>query len=143
MTNTNETAEPPGASAGSQPVAWAALRDDGDIAWIGYTEEAAADGASGRTVVPLYRQPQPTLTDEERLRYAREIESLRDVVRFERETCERTESRLRLTDEEREAIQRAIDSHQQRAAEMHSRSWAASAIKNDCDTLRGLLERLT
>jgi hypothetical protein len=44
-----------------------------------------------------------------------------------------------LTDEEREAIQRAIDSHQHRAAEMHSRSWAASAIKNDCDTLRALL----
>jgi len=47
-----------------------------------------------------------------------------------------------LTDEEREAIQRAIDSQQHRAAEMHSRSWAAAAIDDDCDTLRGMLERL-
>ena len=48
------------ASTGSvdAPVAWAALRDDGDIAWIGYTPEGAADGACGRQIVPLYRQPQ-------------------------------------------------------------------------------------
>jgi hypothetical protein len=46
-----------------------------------------------------------------------------------------------LTDEEREAIQRAIDSQQHRAAEVHSRSWNAAAIDDDCDTLRGLLER--
>ena len=50
----------------NEPVAWAAINDNGDIAWIGYTQEAAADGASGRPVVPLYRQPQPTLTDAER-----------------------------------------------------------------------------
>jgi hypothetical protein len=53
----------------------------------------------------------------------------------------------RITDEERQAIQRAIDSQQQRAAEMHSRSAlsrsrAAEAIEDDCDTLRWLLERL-
>jgi len=47
-----------------EPVAWAALHDDGDIAWIGYTEEGAEDGSCGRTIVPLYRSP--TLTDEER-----------------------------------------------------------------------------
>jgi hypothetical protein len=46
------------------PVAWAAINDDGDIAWIGYTQEAAADGVSGRPVVPLYRSP--AITDEER-----------------------------------------------------------------------------
>jgi hypothetical protein len=51
-------------------------------------------------------------------------------------------ARLRLTDEEREAIKRAIDSQQDRAAEMHSRSWNAAAIDKDCDTLRGMLERL-
>ena len=62
--NTQGAAEPSPASAGSQPVAWAALNDDGDIAWIGYTEEGAADGSSGRAIVPLYRSP--TLTDEER-----------------------------------------------------------------------------
>jgi hypothetical protein len=47
-----------------------------------------------------------------------------------------------LTDAEREAIKRAIDSQQDRAAEMHSRSWNASAIDEDCDTLRGMLDRL-
>ena len=48
----------------AEPVAWAALRDDGDIAWIGYTPDGAADGACGRQIVPLYRSP--TLTDAER-----------------------------------------------------------------------------
>jgi len=74
------------ASAGSRPVAWAALNDDGDIAWIGYTEEGAADGACGRTIVPLYTHPVPPdrpvglgfddmrLTDEER----RVLRELRD-----------------------------------------------------------------
>jgi hypothetical protein len=47
-----------------------------------------------------------------------------------------------LTDEEIEAIKRAIDSQQDRAAEMHSRSWTAAAIDEDCDTLRGMLGRL-
>ena len=51
-------------------------------------------------------------------------------------------ARPTLTDEEREAIKRAIDSQQRRAAEMHSRSWTAAAIDDDCDTLRGMLERL-
>jgi hypothetical protein len=51
-------------------------------------------------------------------------------------------ARLRLTDAEREAIKRAIDSQQDRAAEMHSRSWNAAAIDEDCDTLRGMLGRL-
>lgn len=45
-------------SVAGRPVAWAALRDDGDIAWIGYSPEGAADGACGRRIVPLYRQPQ-------------------------------------------------------------------------------------
>jgi hypothetical protein len=49
----------------NEPVAFAAINDNGDIAWIGYTQEAAADGASGRVVVPLYRSP--TLTDAERV----------------------------------------------------------------------------
>ena len=48
------------------PVAWAAINDDGDIAWIGYTQCAAADAACGRRIVPLYLHQQPTLTDAER-----------------------------------------------------------------------------
>jgi hypothetical protein len=78
MSKPTDTNEPSPASAGSRPVAWAALNDDGDIAWIGYTEEGAADGACGRTIVPLYTHPVPPdrpvglgfddmrLTDEER-----------------------------------------------------------------------------
>ena len=58
--NTQDSAAMSPASAGSvagEPVAWAALRDDGDIAWIGYTQDGAADGACGRKIVPLYRHP--------------------------------------------------------------------------------------
>ena len=51
-------------SVAGKPVAWAALRDDGDIAWIGYTPDGAADGACCRRIVPLYRSP--SLTDAER-----------------------------------------------------------------------------
>ena len=51
-------------------------------------------------------------------------------------------AKARLTDEEREAIKRAIDSQQRIAAELDSRSWTAAAIDEDCDTLRGMLERL-
>ena len=60
-----------------EPVAWAALHDDGDIAWIGYTEEGAEDGACGRTIVPLYRSP--TLTDEEREAVDRARIAFRDM----------------------------------------------------------------
>lgn len=66
MSDENERSVASDGSVSGKPVAWAALRDDGDIAWIGYTPEGAADGACGRRIVPLYRQPQPTLTDAER-----------------------------------------------------------------------------
>jgi hypothetical protein len=49
--------------------------------------------------------------------------------------------RLRLTDAERKAITRAIAAQEHRAADMHPRSWIAADIDDDCDTLRGLLER--
>jgi len=49
--------------------------------------------------------------------------------------------RLRLTDAEREAIERAIAAQEHRAAEMHPRSWIAADIDDDCDRLRALLER--
>jgi hypothetical protein len=59
------------ASAGSQPVAWIAVFDghdaDGEFVWPG--RGRAMEWASARhgvTIAPLYRQPQPTLTDEER-----------------------------------------------------------------------------
>ena len=58
MSDENERSVASGGSVAAKPVAWAALRDDGDIAWIGYTPEGAADGACGRRIVPLYLQPQ-------------------------------------------------------------------------------------
>ena len=59
MTTPNDTNPPSVASGGSRPVAWAALDEDGQVAWIGYTEEGAKDGAAWRTVVPLYTHPVP------------------------------------------------------------------------------------
>jgi hypothetical protein len=62
-------------SRGSQPVAWGNEDDDGIYA-VGPTEahahyvwERAANGKfrhRNPRIVPLYRQPQPPLTDEER-----------------------------------------------------------------------------
>jgi hypothetical protein len=49
--------------------------------------------------------------------------------------------RLRLTDAERKAIERAIAAQEHRAAGMHPRSWIAADIDDDCDRLRALLER--
>jgi hypothetical protein len=67
------------ASAGSQPEAWANEDDDGIYA-VGpseaharYVWERAANGKYSHRnprIVPLYRQPQPTLTDEEQLAIA-------------------------------------------------------------------------
>ena len=48
---------------------------------------------------------------------------------------------LCLTERERDAIQRAIDAMQTRAAEMHTRSWHAAVMDEDCDALCGLLDR--
>ncbi|NCA17553.1 MAG: hypothetical protein EBS90_11005 [Betaproteobacteria bacterium] len=72
MTNTNETDEPSPASAGSQPVAY-------EIHWKGQdgkylakpylvfaNEQPLKCWNPSPRCVPLYRQPQPTLTDEER-----------------------------------------------------------------------------
>jgi len=110
--NTQGGNEPSLASAGSRPVAWAALNDDGDIAWIGYTEEGAADGACGRTIVPLYTHPVPPD---------------RPVgLGFDD---------MRLTDEEREAIEKAI------SRELDC-DWYGGPEPARVVTLRGMLERL-
>ena len=68
--NTNREATPSPASAGSQPVAWAVI--PGTVlagrAWRVTLdrEEAEQLSCGAMLVVPLYEQPQPTLTDEER-----------------------------------------------------------------------------
>jgi hypothetical protein len=71
MNKPNDDAEPSPASAGSQPVAWIAVFDghdaDGEFVWP--DRGRAMEWASARqgvTIAPLYLQPQPTLTDEER-----------------------------------------------------------------------------
>jgi hypothetical protein len=68
--NTQDGAEPSLASAGSQPVAWAAVFDgevDAEFVWpfMAYALAWAA-ARPGVEIVPLYRQQQPALTDEER-----------------------------------------------------------------------------
>jgi hypothetical protein len=47
-----------------EPVAWAAMYQNGSVAWTGHSKEECLMGAPESAVVPLYRQP--TLTDEER-----------------------------------------------------------------------------
>jgi hypothetical protein len=68
--NTRDGAEPSPASAGSQPVAWAAVFDgevDAEFVWPFMADALAwAAARPGVEIVPLYRHPQPTLTDEER-----------------------------------------------------------------------------
>jgi hypothetical protein len=77
MTTPNDTPEPSLASASSQPEAWANQDDDGiyDVglseAHAHYVLERAANGNYSHRnprIVPLYRQPQPAITDEERER---------------------------------------------------------------------------
>jgi hypothetical protein len=69
MSDTNERSV---ASAGSQPVAWSVDWDgEIDCDFVYRDRESAMDviadnDETSGVVVPLYRQPQPTLTDEER-----------------------------------------------------------------------------
>ena len=63
------------ASAGSQPVAWAVVQSE---CWSVYLTRLDANRAATHglgELVPLYRQPQPSLTDEER-------EAVRGVADF-------------------------------------------------------------
>ena len=67
--NTRDAGEPSLASAGSHglPVAWALMQPD---SYSVFASRALAEKKRvlcfGGDIVPLYRQPQPTLTDEER-----------------------------------------------------------------------------
>ena len=74
--NTQDDAEPSPASAGSHgaasrwngvPVAWAAVARNGQPLWLSYHQRDAEGAVVGMAdVIPLYRHPQPALTDEER-----------------------------------------------------------------------------
>ena len=65
--NTQDGDEPSLASAGSQPVAWGAVASDGSVVcMMRRRADVASYVVDGTPIVPLYRQPQPTLTDEER-----------------------------------------------------------------------------
>jgi hypothetical protein len=84
MTTPNDTPEPSLASAGSQPVAWGNEDDDGiyevglSEAHADYVLERAANGKYSHRnprIVPLYRQPQPTLTNAEREAVQQAIDS--------------------------------------------------------------------
>ncbi len=67
--NTRDAAEPSPASAGSQADAWEIRRSDGALEaltpCVRMAEQILRCIGVG-TILPLYRQPQPTLTDEER-----------------------------------------------------------------------------
>jgi len=94
MTNTPDPHATPGegtphGEGTSQPVAWANEDDDGTYevglseAHAHYVLERAANGKYSHRnprIVPLYRQPQPTLTDEERtfLRMVRDTYAMQD-----------------------------------------------------------------
>jgi len=63
----------PPASAGSQPVAWEIRRSDGALEALTpcvRMSEQILRCIGGGTILPLYRHPQPTLTDEEQLAIA-------------------------------------------------------------------------
>jgi len=83
MSDTNERSV---ASAGSQPVAWSVDWDgEIDCDFVYRDRESAMDviadnDETSGVVVPLYRQPQPTLTDEERtfLRMVRDTYAMQD-----------------------------------------------------------------
>ena len=67
--NTQDGAEPSLASAGSQPVAWEIRRSDGALEaftpCVRMAEQILRCIGVG-AILPLYRHPQPALTDEER-----------------------------------------------------------------------------
>ncbi len=120
------------APAKQEPVAWMVQNDDGER-WLCHNHPAAAK--YGLRCVPLFAKPQPTLTDAER--EANEIERLQrsatdwrleaDVHRKRAAAAVAEIARLRLTDEEREAIEFAIVGRLELA---------------DSATLRNLLERM-
>jgi hypothetical protein len=65
--NTRDAAEPSLASAGSQPVGWGAVASDGSVVcMMRRRADVASYVVDGTPIVPLYRSPQPTLTDEEK-----------------------------------------------------------------------------
>ena len=90
MTNTPDPHATPGEGTSHgegtpQPVAWAVVLADGQRIYdvYGIEEEAKAidEAVTGNHgVVPLYRKPQPTLTDEERtfLRMVRDTYAMQD-----------------------------------------------------------------
>jgi hypothetical protein len=79
--NTRDAPEPSPASAGSQVVAWEVMLPGVgtyDILSFQWEADAIAAGLREREgtkalALPLYRQPQPTLTDEEREAIERSI----------------------------------------------------------------------
>jgi hypothetical protein len=66
--NTQDGAEPSPASAGSQPVAYEVWWDGAarQPYFVSADEKPSGNWTPAPRIVPLYRQPHPALTDEER-----------------------------------------------------------------------------
>ncbi len=76
------------ASAGSQPVAFAVMQPD---SYSVFASRALAEKmrlmCAGGDIVPLYRQPQPTLTDEEREAVEGMVSDYQEIAEFNEERC--------------------------------------------------------
>ena len=86
MTDETTPRDPAPASAGShgEPDAWAAVGRDGRLLWAERRREMVARYVvDGTPIVPLYRQPQPTLTDDERAAIGAGISALKWHVAWE------------------------------------------------------------
>ncbi len=65
--NTRDANGPSLASVGSQPAGWGAVASDGSVVcMMRRRADVASYVVDGTPIVPLYRHPQPTLTDAER-----------------------------------------------------------------------------
>ena len=137
-------AEPP-AKATQEPVAW--IVHSGDLRWFAWTKPA--DGIYEGPIIPLYRAPQTCphvvgkttqhcsltpLAEKERA----EMRGDAEIARLRLQAAHAEVERLRLTDEEREAIGRDLDWLKW----CEDNRQIGDVGRKDIATLRGLLERL-
>lgn len=97
---TDKAALRPGEGTGDspEPVAWALVYPNDEVAVIAFRRQDAAELASASDrVVPLYRQPQPTLTDAEReaISYAAQVLKIAPKYMYSRSDMDERAETLR------------------------------------------------